>query len=48
MRTLDGIWQAPPPWTPIGEGTTLARYLDRCDSIAGEILELPALLARLT
>lgn len=47
MHAPDGSWQAPPPpWPPIGEGTTLARYLDRSDNIAGEVLDLPELLAR--
>lgn len=47
MRAPDGRWQAPPPpWPAIGEGSTLARYLDRKDAIAGEILDLPGLLAR--
>jgi hypothetical protein len=47
MRTADGGWQAPPPpWPAIGEGSTLARFLDRADTIAGEVLTVPALLAR--
>jgi len=49
MRAEDGSWRAPPPpWPPIGEGHTLGRYLDRSDDIAGEILDLPGLLARVT
>jgi len=50
MRRPDGGWTEPPPaWPPIGrEGLTssLARYLDMNDAIAGERLDLPALLAR--
>lgn len=48
MRTPDGGWTAPPPdWPPIGAGNTLHRYLDRNDAVAGEILDLPGLLARI-
>lgn len=47
MRTADGAWQAPPPpWPCIGAGHTLPRYLDRDDPIAGEVVTVPALLAR--
>jgi hypothetical protein len=47
MRTGDGGWSAPPPpWPVIGEGSTLARYLDLADNIAGEWLTVPALLTR--
>jgi hypothetical protein len=51
MRRPDGGWnEPPPPWPPIGrEGMrdSLTRYLDMDDPIAGERLDLPALLARL-
>jgi protein N-terminal glutamine amidohydrolase len=50
MRTASGRFQKPPPpWPPIGgEGATssLARFLDMEDPIAGEILGLAALLGR--
>lgn len=47
MRTHSGEWTAaPPPWPAIGQGTTLARFLDRRDAIAGEVLDLPALIDR--
>ena len=50
MRGPDGLYrEPPPPWPPIGgEGapSTLARFLDLRDPIAGELLDLPALLTR--
>lgn len=49
MRDPDGRFsQPPPPWPAIGAGkpSTLARFLDLNDPIAGERLDLSTLLAR--
>lgn len=47
MRGPDGAYtQPPPPWAPLGEGSTLARLLAVGDPIAGEELTLAELLAR--
>lgn len=50
MRRADGQWnEPPPPWPLIGrEGVadSLTRYLDMDDAIAGERLDLRALLER--
>ena len=47
MRGPDGGYrEPPPPWAPIGSGSTLARFLAHDDAIAGEELGLSALLRR--
>jgi protein N-terminal glutamine amidohydrolase len=50
MRDRRGAFQRPPPpWPAIGaEGvaSNLGRFLTREDAIAGEVMDLPALLAR--
>ena len=44
MRSERGTYrEPPPPWPPIGEGHTLARYLDLDDPIAGQVLSLDGL-----
>ncbi len=44
MRQPDGSWQQPPPpWSPIGTGHTLDRFVDLTQPIAGVVLDLPAL-----
>jgi hypothetical protein len=44
MRDEVGAYrEPPPPWPPIGEGHTLARYLDLDDPIAGQVLTLDGL-----
>jgi hypothetical protein len=49
MRTADGGYSAPPPASPpIGTGTNLWRFVDMEDPIAGEVLELDDLLARVS
>jgi protein N-terminal glutamine amidohydrolase len=51
MRGPDGEFtRPPPPWPPIGPAgaSTLARYLAHGDPIAGEELDLRALLRRVT
>ncbi len=51
MRSPGGEFQkAPPPWSAIGpEGvvSNLGRFLTMEDAIAGEVMSLPALLARI-
>ncbi|MBM4359529.1 MAG: hypothetical protein FJ096_15605 [Deltaproteobacteria bacterium] len=45
MRTSEGGFTAPPPpWPPPGVGSTLERYLDLEDAIAGRILASVAAL----
>ena len=50
MRRRDGSWQRPPPpWPPPcpeGIAPNLLRFVDMRDPIAGEVLELTDLLAR--
>ncbi len=52
MRRLDGRYvKPPPPWEPIaglGATSTLRRFLDMSDPIAGEVLDLAALLAKVS
>lgn len=49
MRGPDGAFtQPPPPWPPLGEGSTLARFLALDDPIAGEEHTLASLIARVT
>ena len=51
MRDPDGhFYKAPPSWSPIGPAgapSNLARFTAMTDPIAGEVLGLPALLARI-
>lgn len=52
MRGRGGEFQRPPPpWPAIGQegvASNLERFLTRDDAIAGEVLSLPALLARIS
>jgi hypothetical protein len=52
MRRPDGRYlKPPPPWAPIeaaGATSTLGRFLDMTDPIAGEVMDLAALLAHVT
>jgi hypothetical protein len=52
MRGPDGRYQKPPPpWPPIGPSgapSRLDRYLDMSDGVAGEVMNLEALLVRVS
>lgn len=47
MRGADGgLVEPPPPWPVIGRGSNLMRFLDPKDRVAGEVLDLAGLAAR--
>lgn len=50
MRRPDGRYQRPPPpWAPIGADgveSNLGRFLDPSDPVAGEVMDLATLIAR--
>lgn len=48
MRTPDGSWRgAPPPWTCIGEGMNLMRFVDMQSDFVGHVVDLASLRAEL-
>jgi hypothetical protein len=46
LRPEGGYVQPPPPWSVIGTGSNLARFVDVRDAFAGDVVDLAGVRAR--